>query len=60
MAQICYHSVLPLKPGVTVWASKLDGGGSEGNQWRHVASQRRVRQGEVTSCGARGRRIRNL
>jgi hypothetical protein len=37
---------------------KLGGGGSVGNQRRHVASSRRVHRGEATLCGACGRQIK--
>jgi hypothetical protein len=40
-------------------ASKLDGGSSSRNWWWHMVSQRRVRQGEATSWGARGYWIKN-
>jgi hypothetical protein len=40
--------------------SKLGGGGSSGNQRWHVASSRRVHQGEATSCGACGHQIKIL
>jgi hypothetical protein len=40
------------------FGSKLGGGGTTGNRRWHVASLRRVCQGETTSCGAHGRQIK--
>jgi hypothetical protein len=41
----------------TEFGLKLGGGGSGGNQRRHMSLSRRVRQGEATSCGAHDHQI---